>query len=193
MPAYKDKTGRWRYRFVKNGTRYSGSTPKDANTKRAAEELARKHADSIISGLKRGERAPFVRDFAASFLDHQRPRTKPLTQRQQKATLENYVVPVIGHLRLDEVGRAQIDQLTTEWCKTLAPKTVNARLGTLRRMLAIAAEWGIIPGVPKVQFLKLSKKHPRFLSDQECADHSGRRGQGLPRRPVARRRARAGE
>jgi integrase len=165
MPVYKDSRGRWRFRFFRAGLRYSGSAPASANTKRAAETLERASLERVIAGRHQGP-APTVHAFAPRFLAHQAARTKPLTQ--QKATVTNLIVPLLGHLRLDEVDKAQIDQLVTAWRESLAPKTINARLGTLRRMLSLAVEWNLIQRVPKIQFLRLPKERPRFLTDAEA-------------------------
>lgn len=110
---------------------------------------------------------PTVREFGAQFLDYQASRTKPLTQAQQKAAINHHVVPVLGRLRLDQVRTQHIDGLVTAWRENSEAKTVNTRLGTVRRMLSLAVEWEILPRVPKVNFLKLSKDDPRFLTDDE--------------------------
>jgi integrase len=167
MPAYKDADDRWRYRFQFRGQRIGGSTPKNSNTKRAAELLERRHHDRLIGGAS-VELAPRVRDFAERFLEHQAARTKPLTQLNQRATIRNHVVAHIGGLRIDEITAEVIDRLATTWSKTLAAKTINVRLGHLRRMLSQAREWGLIVAVPRVRFLRVTKDHPRFLSEDEA-------------------------
>lgn len=168
MPQYKDTHGRWRYRFAYQGHRYGGSTPRGHNTKKAAEKLERQHLEKLVSRQYTGK-MPTVAEFAERFTDHQETRTKPLTQIQQKATIKTHVVPHIGKLRLDQVDVARIDGLVSLWAKNSAAKTINTRLGTLRRMLSLAAEWDIIAKVPRIRFLKIPKDTPRFLSDEEAA------------------------
>lgn len=110
---------------------------------------------------------PTVREFAGQFLDYQRSRTKPLTHVQQKATIETLLVPALGRLKLDQIARQHIDGLATAWAENSKPKTINTRLGTIRRMLSLAVEWEIIARVPRVEFRKVPKQDPRFLTDEE--------------------------
>jgi integrase len=166
VPAYKDPHGRWRYRFAYNGERYSGSTPKGHNTKNAAERIERQHLEKLIARSYTGT-MPTVREFADQFLDYQVSRTKPLTQQQQRATLVKHVVPVLGRIKLDQIRKQHIDGLVTAWSEEHKPKTINTRLGTVRRMLSLAVEWEILPRVPKIHFLKVGKEAPRFLTDEE--------------------------
>jgi integrase len=111
---------------------------------------------------------PTVREFAAQFLDHQASRTKPLTHIQQRATINTLLVPALGKLRVDQIARQHIDGLATAWAAAgNAPKTINTRLGTIRRLLSLAVEWEIIPRVPRIEFLRLGKEAPRWLADEE--------------------------
>lgn len=110
---------------------------------------------------------PTVRDFAAQFLDYQASRTKPLTQIQQRSVVNLLIVPALGRLRLDQIGRQHVDGLATTWAEQCGPKTVNTRLGVFRRMLSLAVEWEIITRVPRFEFLPIPKEAPRFLTDEE--------------------------
>lgn len=167
MPAYKDKNGRWRYRFAYKGKRYGGSTPKGGNTKKIAEELERHHLERLMSRRFTGT-MPTVAAFVTQFLDHQKPRVKPLTFSLQKTILDRHVVPLLGKRTLDDIGPRELDQVVTEWSKKAAPRTINTRLGTLMRMLGVALEWDILHAVPKVTFLKIQHDTPRFLSEPEA-------------------------
>lgn len=172
MPVYKDvdkKTReiRWRYRFAYDGERHAGSAPKGHNTKRAAEKLERQHLEKLVSRQYTGK-MPTVREFSERFLDHQAARTKPLTQAQQRATIKTHVVPRFGPVKLDRFGLEQVDELVTSWREAKAkPKTVNTRLGTVRRMLSLAVEWDILPKVPRIRFVKVPDVTPRWLTDSE--------------------------
>ena len=166
MTVKKDADGRWRYRFSYNGERHSGSTPKGHNTKNAADRIERQKLEQLIARTRTGT-MPTVREFAEQFLDYQRSRTKPLTQIQQKATINNLIVPALGKLRLDQIARQHIDGLATAWAESCEPKTINTRLGTVRRMLSLAVEWEIVIRVPRIEFRKIAKQDPRFLTDEE--------------------------
>lgn len=112
---------------------------------------------------------PTVREFAAQFLDYQQSRTKPLTHVQQKATINTLLVPALGKLKLDQIARQHIDGLATAWAETSKPKTINTRLGTIRRMFSLAVEWEILVKVPRFEFIRLGKDAPRWLTDAEMA------------------------
>jgi integrase len=169
MPAYPDSKGRWRYRFAKNGRRYSGSTPKGGNTKRVAVRMESEHVDRVSLNSYEGK-MPTVKDFAKRFLEYQKARTKPLTQKQQVATVNNHIVPAVGGLRVDMFNKERIDGLITKWGANSKPKTINTRLGTLRRMLVLAKDWKLISEVPKVEFVKVADATPRWLTDAEVAE-----------------------
>lgn len=164
MPAYQ-QGDRWRYRFVVNGRRYSGSAPVGANTKRNAEALERQHAARVATGERD---VPTVRDFAPRFLEHQRTHTKPLTHELHTYVIDIHVVPHIGSRLLSEVTKSAIADLVMTWRKTAAATTCNTRLGVLLRMLGLAVEWDVLAACPKVKLLKVPKSDPRFLSDEEA-------------------------
>jgi len=169
MPAKQGKDGRWRYRFAKNGRRYSGSAPKGGNTKRVAVRMESEHIDRVSLNAYEGK-MPTVKEFAKRFLEYQKARTKPLTQKQQTATINNHIVPAVGNDRVDVLNKEKVDGLITKWGAKAAPKTINARLGTLRRMLVLAKDWKLIAEVPKVEFVKVAEGKPRWLTDAEIAE-----------------------
>lgn len=166
MPAYRDSTGRWRYRFAFEGRRYSGSAPKGANTARCARDLERAHIDKLQARVFTGV-MPTVAQFAPRFLEYQRGHTKSLTYELNETIIELHVVPHIGKVLLDRVDAAYIDQLKATW--DCAPRTKNTRIGVILRMLALAVEWGFLVRVPKVKPVKVPKETPRFLSEPEAA------------------------
>jgi integrase len=167
MPSYKDKDGRWRYRFQHNGKRYGGSTAKGNNTKRAADALEREH----IGKLERREftgRMPTIQEFSVQFLEYQEANTKPLTHELHETIVRVHVLPELGPKKLDEVSTATIAKLMTAWLKKPAGRrTVNTRAGVLLRMLALAVEWGVLTLVPKVKLLDIPDEQPFFLDDHQ--------------------------
>jgi integrase len=168
MPAYRDPTGRWRYRFAYQGRRYSGSAPVGSNTKRTAETLERAHIDKLGAGVFTGE-MPKLEKFAEQFIAHQAGRIKGTSLRSQRNAVNKHIVPQLGRLRLDQIDRRAIDGAVTVWLKTLSPKTVNARLlATLQRMLSLAVEWKYLPRAPDIEQLAKSKETPRFLTRDEA-------------------------
>lgn len=169
MTAYKDK-GRWRYRFQHNDKRHSGSTAKGHNTKAAAEKLERVHLEKLERHEYTGD-MPTVAVFSVRFLEHQKAHTAQLTQEGQKRHFDLHINPALGKYKLDAVSKMLVDQLKIAWRKKAAASTINTRLDTLQRMLALAHEWGYLLGAPKIK--RLPKDHDeeelRFLADQEHA------------------------
>jgi integrase len=166
MPAYKDSDGRWRYRFAFRGKRYSGSTAKGHNTKAAAEQLERAHIEKLEGRTFTGV-MPSVEAFTKQFLDFQKNNTKPLTYELHEMITRVHITPRIGRLPIDEVNRKVTDGLVSAWIGEAAKNTVNCRIGVLRRMLALAVEWELIPAVPVIKMLKVADETIRFLSDVE--------------------------
>lgn len=169
MPSYKDKAGRWRYRFAYNGVRYSGSAPKGSNTKKTADLLERKHLEKIMANRFTGE-MPTVTAFVDRFLAFQEARVKPLTYELNERQLKLHVMPHIGKLKLDAVGPLELDAMITAWKHSAEPRTINARLDTLMRMFGVAVEWRMLQAVPAVSKLKVPDDAPRFLSETEATE-----------------------
>ena len=167
VTAYKDKDGRWRYRFSRRGKRYSGSTLEGNNTKAAALLLERRHIEKLERNVFTGA-MPTVSAFIDRFLEYQKSRVKPLTYEQQECHLKLHVQPTLGRMLLDEVGKKEIDELVTAWSRDAKPRTVNVRLGTLMRMFSLAVEWRIIAAPPDGDPVKVPKDTPRFLSWEEA-------------------------
>lgn len=168
MPSYKDKTGRWRYRFAYKSDRYSGSAPKDSNTKKTADALAKDHIERLVANVHTGP-MPTIGEFSPRFLQHQAARTKPLTQRSQRLSMAVYLIPHLGSVRLDELRKEHIDRFVTALRgEKLAPASINAHLAVLQRLLSIAVEWTIIVKAPKIDYLKVPKQQIRFLSEAEA-------------------------
>jgi integrase len=168
MSAYKDKDGRWRYRFARRGQRYSGSTLPGNNTKAAALALERQHIEKLERNTFTGA-MPTVKEFSERFLEHQRARVRPLTIELNETQIA-HMVKRLGRKRLDEVDSRDLATLLTEWSKSAAPTTINSRLGTVLRMFGLAREWKILADVPKVDALKVPKDTPRFLSFAEAPE-----------------------
>jgi hypothetical protein len=160
---------RWRYAFMYRGLRYTGSAPAGDNTQRAAKHEERAHLDRLRAGLS-VKTSPTVAEFVVDFLAYQATECRPLTVENQTIHLEQHVVPRLGKVRLDAVTKLHLDELKVMWSRAgAAPRTINTRLDTLRRMLSIAEEWGRIGAIPVVKAVKVDADHPRFLTEPEAA------------------------
>jgi integrase len=172
VTVYQDKRGkdrRWRYAFMYRGIRYTGSAPAGDNTQRAAKHEERAHLDRLRAGLS-VKTSPTVAEFVVDFLAYQATECRPLTVENQTIHLMQHVVPKLGKVRLDAVTKLHLDELKVMWSRAgAAPRTINTRLDTLRRMLSIAEEWGRIGAIPVVKAVRVDDDHPRFLTEPEAA------------------------
>lgn len=167
MSTFQDKRNkRWRYSFMWQGKRYNGSCPKQANNERNAERLERLRQEELVAGKKRA--AITVNVLADKFFAYQSGRVAQLTMESQRNHIDRHVRPIIGKRRVDEIDKDALDTLSTRWLEDAEPTTVNTRMGTLLRMLALAAEWGHIPNVPKYTPVKVPDETPRFLTEDEA-------------------------
>lgn len=162
------RPARWRYAFMYRGLRYTGSAPPGDNTKRAAQHEERAHLDRLRNGVS-VKVAPTVAEFIVEFLAYQATECRALTVENQTIHLEQHVRPTLGKVRLDALTRRHLDALKVAWSGKAAPRTINARLDTLRRMLSLAHEWGRIAKPPTVKAVKVVQDHPRFLTEAEAA------------------------
>jgi len=154
------------------------------DTKAGAEHAERQHLARV---LKTGEvtqtppppkEVPKVSDFVPTYLDASRLHNKPSSIASKDAALRNHIVPAIGHLRLDQVTYAVIEDLKLELARkrarnggeseeTLSPKSINNYLTILRRMLVIARKRGLIATVPEIDWLKVQAQEFDFLDFEE--------------------------
>lgn len=168
MPAFKDPSGRWRFRFSYLGKRYSGSAPTGNNTKKAAEALEKAMLERLASRRFTGV-MPTVKEFVKRFLEHQGARVKPLTLALHTTLMNLHVVPVLGHQRLDAVGASELAALATSWrTRGDAITTVNTRMGTVQTMFGLAVDWGFLLVAPKIVYFKVPKETVRFLTEVEA-------------------------
>lgn len=113
---------------------------------------------------------PTVAEFAPRVIKYLSKRVKPLTLELRKMVLKRHVLPAIGYLRINKVGTRALAELATTWIESGAtPRTVNMRLGVVARMLSIAVELEVIVGAPRPRYLRVPRRLPRWLSDDEAS------------------------
>ena len=97
--------------------------------------------------------------FAGRFLNGyaRANRQKPSGIAAKETILRRHVVPLMGRKTLDTITNEQVQRLKLRLA-TKAPKTVNNVLATLRRLLAVALEWGVIDEMPcTIRQVKMSR------------------------------------
>jgi integrase len=97
--------------------------------------------------------------------------------RTSPQTLRRWYVPNLKAIReYDALAMRPLDGITSEHVAGFAAhrlagglqiSSVNSTLRVLRRCLGLAAEWGLLPAVPKVRLLKGEKSRDRVVSPAE--------------------------
>ena len=126
-----------------------GIDPRDADAKRQAE--------------------PVMADLGRRFLEEYVPvHCKPSTQGEYRRSVELFIDPAIGEMRIAEVERKDIAKLHFDLRDR--PYQANRTLGVLSKMFSLAEIWGLRPdGSNPCRHVKRYKesKRERFLSPEE--------------------------
>ena len=88
---------------------------------------------------------PTLDMFAPRFLDGyaRANRQKPSGIAAKDTILRLHLIPPLGRKKLDAITNEDVQRLKLR-LREKAPKTANNVLATLRRMLSVAVEWGVI-------------------------------------------------
>ncbi len=172
MGGYKDR-GHWR--FQKKGVRlWDGTigtvrgTPA-INTKAAALEAerlaivdAQTQPRAVVPTLDawfRGEITPdgeYTGRFWIEWVVAK--QNKPTERRSKRTVYEQHLRPTFGHLRLDRIGVAEINQFRAALvAKGLSKKRINLILCVLSKPLRYAADCDLIAKAPKIGLYKVER------------------------------------
>ena len=142
-----------------------------------AAERARKRAAVVINRIKNGESpapAPSggsltVADLAKRYLEaHVTVNCNAHTQGIYRGSLDNHLLPALGTMPIDAVGRAEVAAL--HYALRDTPRAANRVLMVLSKMFSLAEAWGLAPaGRNPCRFVLKYKegKRERFLSSDE--------------------------
>jgi integrase len=177
MSAIK-KRGRWYFRKRVRGLGRIFIAPSAfdlPNTKAGAEEAGRRQIAKL-----RGETAspprtssPTLGAFQAVFLEHSEAKNEYSTVKAKRQILRDHLVPAFGHLSLDQITFARIEDFKNQLViadEALTPKTANNILTVLRRLLVLASKRGAILGVPEIEWFATTPGKFDFLTFQEAND-----------------------
>lgn len=142
-----------------------------------ATDEARKRAVPVIDRIKRGEAptpkppdpALTVTDLAERFMRiHVETHLKPSTITSYRFLLKNHILPALGGMEIEQVGRAQVSAL--HHSLRSAPTTANKTVGVLSRMFSLAETWELLPpGNNPCRAVRpyRMRRRERFLTDEE--------------------------
>ncbi len=146
--------------------------------KRAAERYEHEIRQGLLEGDRKKEEPkekprpipPTLKEFSKPFLDvYAATNNKPSGVEAKRTICKNHLIPAFGHLRLDAIGVEQIEAFKAAMLKQdYQPKTVNNCLTTLRRLLAVAVEWGKLDKIPPVRWLRSPDPEFDFLTFDEA-------------------------
>jgi len=169
---FADKTVR-----LPDGRRHRIRERSPVQTREAAEALEQQRTRELLS-----PQSPTLAAFSVRFLsEYAATRNKRTEFENKKRHILRHLVPFFGETRLDEITPSMVAtfvalKLAEETPKkrkdapTRHPsrKSVNLYLGTLRRMLTLAREWGVLAVVPRVEPLKLADPRVDYLTFAEA-------------------------
>lgn len=179
MSVSKDWRGVWRFRIVvkrHDGTKVRISGTPEINTRAAAQSeeraaIERAKTPTAVTGPARAQApAPTVADFSAEWqVKHCIGQGNRLSTRNEKeGHLRLYILPALGHLRLDQVTGAAIADLKAHLAARLSLKTVHNVLQNLRKMLRSAVAWGKLAAVPEFPAIKVPRSSFNFYTETEA-------------------------
>lgn len=115
------------------------------------------------------EGAPTLAEFAPRYMEGYAVanRQKPSTMYMKRYHFDNFLLPMLGSKRLDEIGQEEVQLLKTRMSK-LSVKSTNNLLATLSTLLKCAVEWGVLAELPvRIRHLRVPKKTMDFFDFDE--------------------------
>lgn len=136
---YRRKDGRWVAQVEHHGARryVYGRTP--------AEVRDRLRTGGSPSPSRTPTVAAFLEEWLAMMAP---PRLGVRTHEGYAAIVVGAIVPTLGDIPLDRLGRQDVETAVSAWSRGRHPRTVAHYLACLRAALGRAVEWGLIPTNP---------------------------------------------
>jgi integrase len=174
--------------------RIFGTTPRENNTKAAAEKAMRAAIERVrtygvtgANGRVEKKEVPTFRNFVNErFLEYTEARNKPSEIKNKQSMLERHLMPVFGDMRLDQIRPVHIEDYKRDKLKEgrvhkeralktgkekaagLSKKTIDNHLILLRRVLNVAREWELIDRTPKHELYRPKNPGFDFLDFEEA-------------------------
>jgi integrase len=164
-----------RYRFHGKEEFYPFADFPDLNVK-AARDRARQLRQQIRDGINpKAERdkaraAPTVVTLAKRYDEEHLPGKTPDSAHEDRALIRDYIIPAIGHLKVADVTRGDVQRMHRDITKGGKPVRANRAQACASKMFSLAMEWGYRADNP----CSGVKRNPedgleRFLSEAEIA------------------------
>ena len=128
-------------------------TKKELSTKRLAERRMETELARINSPAYRPGRVATLEEFAERWRREVLSKRKPSTIHAAESHLKNQILPILGKMKLSDIGVENQQSFVTRLSGTVSRKTLLNVLGTLSSMLTTAENWKYI--CEAVNFSKL--------------------------------------
>jgi integrase len=171
MSIFKRGRVYW-YHFVFNGQHIQASTKQgNPNVARQIEAAHRTALAKGEVGIREKKTVPTLADFirdrfepwAKANFEHTSPKTWVGWYRTNLRALSAYD-PLAGR-KLDTItGEHAADFAAYRQAKNLQASSINSSLRVLRRLLRLAAEWGVIVAAPKIKLLRGERHRERVVT-----------------------------
>jgi integrase len=142
-------------------------------------DQAKKHARGILADALRGQdpvgerravrKAPNMADLASDYLErHAVPKKRPKSVRDDRAMLENVILPAVGTKKVASIERRDIESMHLRLSDR--PYQANRVLALISKMLNLAVEWGWRRDNPARGIQRYrEEKRDRWLTDEELS------------------------
>ena len=140
---------------------------------------AREEAKELKRRINRGEdpmgerhsarAAPTVKDLAERYITDHLPKKRPSSQTDDKAMIDQIILPRLGKFKVADLRHADIDRLHREVTKR-APYRANRTAALLSKMFSLAIKWEMRPDNPAKGIERNhEEKRTRYLLGDELA------------------------
>jgi integrase len=155
--VFQRKDGRWVAQLRIDGRRLTGYARTKTEAQAKLREL-RSNPPPPPKETKTSPRTPiaeFVNQWIAS------AGLKPATEESYRHNLKAHVLPVIGHMALEEVTASDVARVVAECrAKGRSSRTAQYAYTLTRRLLQVAFDWELIPTNPALK-VKRPTAHPK--------------------------------
>jgi integrase len=155
----------WHYDFGIDGIRHRGST-RETSEQRALNK-ARAIMSAIIEGrITSNRKAPRLSEFESRFRTWlENSNLRGSTKRYYKEGWKLLKATPLLHMRLTQITRIEVDAVRFEG----AGSYVNQAKRTLRRMLGLAVEWGLLRVAPTIRLAQENQRQAVISPENEKA------------------------
>lgn len=155
---------------------------KDLPTRRLAQRRLELELARINSPSYRPGRVATLEEFVEKWRRGVLAQRKPSTRHAAESHIKIQILPVLGKMKLSEIGVERQQSFVTRLSGTVSRKTLLNILGTLSSILKTSQNWGYVCEGLKVDKLALPERNIRqearsFTEDQARAIIAGAQGQ----------------